>query len=167
MTATAAPWKRGQTLVPTGSIKVLMNELVALEKQVSPDLMSYRWQPNVAELPAIWNWVMPSPLEQKDQFRWRDEINIVAHVGIKHSDNETEMEALEEYADLFRDRIDQAFALGKMIQGYKGPLNGAATKATRQNMIGPISIDMNGIPVLAFQFMLVFELDRRISPTGQ
>jgi hypothetical protein len=158
------------SLLPTGSIDAVMEELVALEKSVASqfnDLRVYKWQPNTAQLPALWNWIAPSPFQMMDLSRGRDSLALVASVGIAHTDNEVEMDRLCHYADAFRNVVDQAFWQGRGIPGSNGPLNGTATKAIRQNMVGPVPVDMNGIPVLTFQFGLLLDLDRSISPTGR
>jgi hypothetical protein len=165
---------RQNTLYPIGSVKTAMDELVALEETVASfydNLRVYRWQPNVAQLPAIWNWIAPSIFQQRDQARWSDMLAINAFVGIAHSDNETEMARIEDYVDAFRDVVDQEFskAKGPQLDGSvsPGPLNGTVTEATRQNMVGPNPVEMNGTPVMTFSFGLLLRLDRRISPTGR
>lgn len=154
------------TMLPTGSIRRVMEELVALEESVHPDLRVYMWRENTVQLPALWNVLGPSPFQMMDLSRGRDSLLIVASIGLPQSDIFWQS-TLCDYADAFRNVIDQAFWQSRGIPGNRGPLNGTATKAIRQSMSGPTVDSFNGIDAHVIQFPLTLDLDRSISPTGR
>ena len=146
------------TLVPTGSLVPLMDNLVALEETVHPDLIVYRWRPR--EFPqldsggAIYNWIGADTFQVFDVAHWKDIVQIVVRAGIRHTDVNDEMAQIEVYADAFRDVIDGALWRNQ-------PLGGAAKKGARTGM--RLTEDtFNTIPVLAIEFTLEFELLRTI-----
>ena len=143
------------TLTPTGSLRALMDELFALEETVHTDLRVFRWQPNdLKDPPALFNWLLPSPFEIRDQSRWRDTVIIAARIAVRHG--EQDMEDIELYADAFRDVMDDAF--------YNWtPVGSKATWAERSSM-QMINLTFNEIDFLAIEFPLAFRLDRRIEP---
>jgi hypothetical protein len=145
------------TMVPTGSLREMMDQLVRLEETIHPDLLVLRWQPvGVPDLPAIWNWIAPSPFEIRDQMRWRDTMNIVIRLGLRHTDFDTEMDDVEKYCDAVRDIVDDALY-------NNSPLNGTATWARRTGMQMQ-SFEFNNISVMGVEFPLEIQLDRRIQP---
>lgn len=146
------------TLTPTGSLAELIKELVLLEKTVHPDLRVYDWQPVDPELPAIFNWLAPSTFEIRDQMRWRDSVVIIARLAVDHSDEGEDMRSLVEYADAFRDVIDDA------LYNFH-PVGGKAIWADRTGM-NMAQFEFNAVTALGIEFPLQFRLDRRIEPNA-
>lgn len=144
------------TLTPTGSLAQLIKELVEIEKTVHDDLRVYDWQPIEPELPAIFNWLAPSTFEIRDQMRWRDGVVIIARVAVDHNDDD--MHRLVDYADAFRDVIDDA------LYNFH-PVGGKAIWAERTGM-NMAQFEFNAVTALGIEFPLLFRLDRRIEPNA-
>ena len=91
-------------------LRPLIDGLYDLEQDVHPDLSVDRWRrSDLPDLPAIWNWVpSPSELELTDQAQHRDTFNVSAYIGVRHSDSDEEMGAIELYADAFMAAVDPA-----------------------------------------------------------
>lgn len=144
------------TLTPTGSLTLLMDELVGLEETVHEDLAVYRWRPRSPDLEGgmIWNDLGQSPFNVMDVRRWRDTINLIVSVGIRHTDVDEEMNRLEVYADAFRDVVDDALWNSQ-------PLNNTTKRAHRTGMRMKQE-QFNNIPVLALEFQFEMWLDRQI-----
>jgi hypothetical protein len=159
-----------------GSLKALVDQIVALEAQVQTRvnsgnnggtyltanqlLRTYRWQPHVVQPPALWNWIGNAPYEQRDQTRFRDNVQVLVRIGILHGDTDQEMVDLETIADHARDMIDPA--LNK--RQNPGPLGGAATWAIRQGMRTAVW-DIGGVQLLGIELPLMCQLDRQVPPT--
>lgn len=146
-----------------GSLASFMNALVALEQSAAAQILSessidmrvYRWRPNTIELPALWNWMGPSPYEQRDLSRFRDTLTILTRVGVRHTDVDEEMAQLELIADGFREVADPALASWR-------PLSGSATATIRRGM--GMAVDrFNDVPVLCIEFSIEARMDRQIS----
>ena len=142
----------------SGSLSTLMDNLVALEQQVKAEpgcnkIRVYRWQPNVPELPALWNALGPSPLEQKDSSTWRDTIQILVRLGIALTDTDEQMAKLERYTDAVRDVIDTHLAQ---------PGANLGVRLVKRTGMRPLPMVFNEIRVQGFEFLLQCELDRNL-----
>jgi len=147
------------TPVLEASLGTVMTHLIALEEKVHDDLHVYRWRPRVPDLPCLWNWIPDAPFEQRDTGRFRDNVTITAQIGIRHSDVDEEMAALEEYADAFRFLIDPAL---HTIH----PLGAKWAKRQTMRLLGVTFGEGEGaIPVLVIEFPILVQLDRMISPS--
>ena len=144
------------TLTPTGSLAALVKELADLERTVHPDLRVYEWRPIDPDLPAIFNWLAPSTFEIRDQMRWRDGVVIIASIAVNHS--EQDMEELVDYADAFRDVIDDA------LYNFH-PTGGKSIWAERTGM-NMAQFEFNAVTAIGIEFPLLFRLDRRIEPNS-
>lgn len=148
------------TLTPNGSLAKTIEALVEIEKTVHvpglPALRVYEWQPIDPELPSLFNWLAPSTFEIRDQRRWRDNVTIIARICVDHADDD--MYTLVQYADAFRDVIDDAF------YNFQ-PLSNSAKWAERTSM-NMTQIEFNGIPALGIEFPLNFRMDRTIEPNA-
>jgi len=137
-----------------GQLGPMMDALVALERQVHTDLIVSRWRPTSIEPPQLWNWLGDSPLEHRDQSRVRDELHIIAAIGIPHSDVEEEMAAVETYIEAFWSVVDPALDSNQ-------PLDGTCFSATRTRT--RLALDrFGGTDVLCAEFHLMVRLDRHI-----
>lgn len=138
--------------VLTGSLQVVMNNLVELEKQVHEDLRVYMWRPRQPDLPCIWNWLPNASLEQRDLGRHRDNLTIWAYVSTRHTDVELEMDRLMEYVDAFRDVIDRALFTPRPLGGQRAMRSGLSmTQET-----------FNDVPTLSVQLPIAVQVDRMI-----
>lgn len=151
---------------PTGSLRILMDGLVALEAVAAaacavqvPDGVEprvYRWRPvGQIETPCIYNWIEPSTFEQHDLVRYSDTIALTIRVGIGRGDQDEEMALVESYTDVVRSVIDPPVLRQK-------PLDGAATWAFRGGLRTE-SDDFNGVPILAIAIPYTFRLDRQLT----
>lgn len=161
--------------MPTpGSVKALMDQLVPLEQRAADQVGTtlntgaavrvYRWQPYSIQVPAIFNWIVTAPFEQRDQIRYRDSVQILMRCGITHTDVDQDMTDIEVLADSLRDVIDTEFNLQKSAAHPNGPLNGVATRAIRQGMRTAVW-QIGGAQLLGMEFPLMFWLDRQIPLT--
>ena len=139
----------------TGSLAVLMDNLVSLEKEIDPRLKVYRWQPRNIEPPAIWNWMLPGGYENKDLQRHRDNLVISVRLGINHTDVDSEMALLEEMIDKVRDTIDPALWAPRPL---------GAVRAQRTDIRSALWEFWEGIPMLGAEFPIAFAVDRNFSP---
>jgi hypothetical protein len=147
-------------LIPTGSIKLFMDQLVVQEELVHGDLRVYRWRPLEVEAPALYNWITDAPFEQRDLARWRDTLNLSVRIAMLLTDPETMYGRLEEYADAFREVMDPAFD----PQAQGGPLAGTATRIARTGM-RMVPDRFTGQDYLAIEFSVSAQLDRFIHAT--
>lgn len=158
--------------MPTpGSLKALMDALVPLEQVAATAIGTqlttgsqvrvYRWQPRSVQVPAIFNWIATAPFEQRDQVRYRDNVQVLARCAIAHTDSDEEMADIEVLADVLRDIIDTEFNK----QQPNPPLGGTVTRALRQGMRTAVW-DIGGAQLLGMELPLLFWLDRQLSLTG-
>lgn len=95
---------------PTGSLKIAIDALVALEQTVNvalpagtSELVVYRWRPQaMPDLPAMWNWLVESPADKRDNAHMRDRLDLRAQIGVAHSAVDEQMAQIETYGDAFR-----------------------------------------------------------------
>jgi hypothetical protein len=151
-----------------GSLAALLDEVgqlhgnvaAAVEDEGLPRPRVYRWRPlgNI-ELPAIYNWMDPSPAEWRDAagHRHRDTISIVTMCAVRRTDSDEFMGRLEVFADCYREVVDAAYRSGQ-------PLNNAAKWADRP-MMQMADDEFDNAPVLAVKFTSIFHLDRSVTPT--
>lgn len=143
-----------QTFTPRGDLVTLMDELVALEEQVHPDLTVYRWRPFAApQFPAIYNWMQFSPFEVMTTATWMDTINISARVAVPYSPEYTE--DMELYVNAFRDVVDDRLWKSQ-------PLGGRAYRARRTGMQTMDDVFEGAVHALAVSFIIECEMDRVI-----
>lgn len=143
----------------TGSLAITMTNLFELEQNVHTDLRVYRWRPRVPDLPCLWNWIPDAPFEQRDTGRFRDNVTILAQIGIRHTDIDEEMAALEEYADAFRYLVDPA------LNSHR-PLGGQRAWRMNMRLLGmDFGAGEGAIPVLVVEFPIQVQLDRMINPS--
>ena len=145
------------------SLSELMDELVALEQTIvadgEPALRVYRWTPYSApELPAVWNWLLPSPGGQVDVsgVRWEDTFNIAVRLGIRHTDVNEEMARLEKYADAFVEAID--LALSGNFRGT--PVLGGTAQQAKRLDVRMADWPFNQVRVLGIEARLECRVDR-------
>lgn len=125
---------------------------------VHDDLRYYPWQPwGQLQLPAIWNWLLPSTWEVMDTARGRDSIVLITRVGVRHTTSTDEMDKLTTYADAFRDKVDPLLWAAR-----RQPLEGTVFKAKR-NTMQMESLEIGGLQVLVVSFNMQFDVDRRIA----
>lgn len=138
----------------TGSLKVLMDRLVALEQTVSPDLHPYRWWHSGMALPAIYNTMLPSATTKPDECTVRDTVRIAIRIAVDPAANhEQDMTQIEEYVDLARDVIDEALATDRI----------GCSDASRVS-IGPASDELGGENALVLELLIEAWLDRTVLP---
>lgn len=136
----------------TGSLQVIMNNLLELEKNVHEDLRAYMWRPRQADLPCIWNWLPNGSLEQRDLGRHRDNLVIHAHISIRHGDEQEEMDRLMVYTDSFRDVVDRALFAQRPLGAQRAMRSGLMMQEHR----------FNDVPTLTVQFPIAVQVDRMI-----
>lgn len=170
MSIGAPPTGTPQAMTSPGSLTSLLDGLVALQAALPTHplmanqeytLTPYRWQPNVADFPAIWNWLLPSTSEMRDLSRVRDSVNISTRIGISFADAEDRMPYVEACADAYRALVDVSF-----WNGSSPPPRTAnpayATWAIRTAM-QTFSAEIGGVPCIGIEFIQNFWLDRRIA----
>lgn len=100
-----------------GSLTSLMTGLVALQATL-PDhplldgtepLRLYRWRPANPDLPALWNWMVPSTSEMHDTASIQDTFTIVTRIGMRYRDTDERMADIEAYCDAYRALVDPSF----------------------------------------------------------
>jgi hypothetical protein len=150
-----------------GSIVSLMDALVAVQEQVPteiegfPEILScYRWKPDQGDLPALYNWLLPSTSEMKDLSRIRDAIGISTRIVVGAQDTlEDKMPFVEAVADAYRAVLDAA-----SWNGMRTPANGlgsATTWAIRASMQSCVDT-LGTVPVTGIEFTQIFWLDRHL-----
>lgn len=139
----------------TGSLAVLMTNLVALEEHVNDGVRVFKWRPRVPDPPCIWNWLDMSPWEQRDTGRQRDTFRVIAVLAIRHTDSQIEMDQLTGYIDDFRDVVDRALYTHAPLGAKFGRRLGVrmAVQQFGENQY------------LSAEFPMEFQLDREISAT--
>jgi hypothetical protein len=133
-------------------------DLVAAEA----DLTAYTWQPRtMPQLPAIWNWLLPSTTEVRDTARIRDTVNLLCRIGFDHSeDGDDQLETLAPVVDVFRQIVDPHLWTPRTADNVV--LQGTAYKAQRTGWQME-SLEMSGAPVLVVSFNMQFDVDRRVA----
>jgi hypothetical protein len=168
MSVGAPPTGSPQAMTTPGSLTSLMNGLVALQATLpnAPALAGVpyalslsRWRPNQADLPGLWNWILPSSSEMRDLSRIRDTVNISTQIGIAFSDVEDRMGFVESVADAYRGLVDAQFWNGST---QPPATKGYTTWAARTQMQS-FSSDIGGVPVVGIEFIQSFYLDRRLA----
>lgn len=141
---------------PTASIAVAIDQLVALEETVHPDLRLYRWRPQGhPELPALWNWLVDSPQDIKDNAHLRDTLDLRVQIGVAHSDVDEQMASIEIYADAFRAVVDPALRQNCTLEG-------TVEYAKRTSM--RTALDRFGqLDVLCVEFRMEIQLTRIVT----
>lgn len=145
------------TMVPVATLRQVMDNLVELENEIHDDLVVYRWRPqDVPQLDsggALWNWLGRTSNQNIDTATWRDPLNIIVRIGIRHTDLEEDMALIEDYADAFILKVDP-------VLNSLRPLG--VRRAVRNDM-GMVEDSFNAIPVMAVEFTLTIERDRHIT----
>jgi hypothetical protein len=160
-----------------GSLRALMDEVVLLEQRAADALAAsgevlatgdlvrvYRWQPYSMQVPAFFNWIATAPFEQRDQIRYRDNVQLLVRCAIAHTDTDQDMGDIEVLADYMRDVLDREFNLQRSDLHPGGPLNGVVTRAYRQGMRTAVWT-IGGAQLLGMEFPCMFWLDRQIPLT--
>ncbi len=148
-----------------GSLRRLMDALVALEadaveaikEQMSPQdaPRPYRWKPvENAQLPALWNWIVPGTFEHHDTQTYSDTLFIVVSIAIAHAGRDEDMALIEEYADIVRTVMDPAIL-------RRPPLDGQSASWGNRSGMRLEGDEINAVPVLTIQLPYQFELLRR------
>jgi hypothetical protein len=148
-----------------------MDEIVAAEHQVNaamatakadglipqelPTLSIERWKPTQFDAPGIYHMISSSPFEQRDDYRWRDTLNILVRIGVAYGSDSEEMYFLEPYTDLWKSVMDP------LISTRTQPFNGAATWAERTDMRS-VEDSFNDVPYACMEFVVQCRLDRMI-----
>lgn len=151
-----------------GSLTLFMDALVAVENTCATKAVSdyglvqprvYRWKPvgNI-ELPAIYNWMAPSPAEYMEVggHRHRDILNLTIRVAVARTERDEEMAKIEGYADAVREVLDAELRVPQ-------PLGNTCKWAERPSM-RMVGDEFDGAQVLAVEFALTAKLDRIINP---
>lgn len=140
----------------TGSLQVIMNNLVDLERRVSEsvndELRVYMWRPRQPDLPCVWNWIAGAPFEQRDLGRHRDNLLINSYISIRHTDEQQEMDTLMRYVDAFRDVVDRELFAQRPLGGQRAMRSGLSMMEER----------FNDVPTLSVQLPIVVQVDRMI-----
>ena len=140
-----------------------MDELEGLEKQAASQMeddptgssvRTYRWRPVNPELPALYNWMAPSPFEWKDTHHGEDLLNLSAFIVVRRTDVSEHMALLEGYVDVFREVVDPALRQNQ-------PLNGTATWVDRLTM-QPVEVQFNDVPAIGFEFGITARMRRQV-----
>lgn len=150
-----------------GSLTSLLDALVAIQAQVPsevagyPDVLTcYRWRPDQADLPALYNWLLPSTNEMKDLSRIRDVVSISTRIVVGSQDTlEDKMPYIEAAADAYRAILDAA-----SWNGMRTPQNGfgtAATWALRSSMQSCVDT-IGTVQATGVEFVQIFWLDRHL-----
>lgn len=148
----------------SGSLTLLMQEVVALEELVNVELDDpsydsieklrvYEWRPQTIQLPAIYNWTgATSPYERRTVAHGRDELSLLIRVVVRHTDSAVEMRRLTSYIDALRHVVDRELAHGQ-------PLGGYPQKADRTGM-RLIEDKFNQVVALGAEFPISVSMDR-------
>jgi hypothetical protein len=156
-----------QRMTTPGSLTSLMNALVAIQAEVPgelegfPELLTcYRWKPDQADLPALYNWLLPSTNEMRDLSRIRDSINITTRIVVGMQDTlEDKMPFVEAAADAYRAILDSNF-----WDGMRTPQSGmgaAVTWAARSSMQSCVDT-LGTVQVTGIEITQAFWADRHI-----
>jgi hypothetical protein len=150
-----------------GSLKSLMDGLVAVQATLPqapaiadlPEFLAlYRWKPNSGDLPALYNWLLPSTNEMRDTARVRDSIFISTRIVTAYADSEDQMAFVEAAADAYRALIDPTFWNGSAPPlGFKT----YATWGIRTSM-NSVSDQLGEVPCFGIEIVQNFWLDHRI-----
>jgi hypothetical protein len=141
----------------------IMDALEAVERDVHPDAIVYRWRPNAPQLEngvcIIYNQVGETPHRHADIYHEQDDLTILARVGVRHSDVPDEMAMVETFATAFIQKMDPAL---KRIH----PLGTAKVLKASRPSFRMLEDEFNDIPVLAIEFPLVFTIHRLVVPNS-
>lgn len=150
---------------PTGSLRIAMDALCALEQTISAALPAegtvaqqaarqltfHRWRPQeMPDLPAVWNWMPESPNDKRSNAHMRDKVDLRVQIGVRHTNVDEQMAEIEIYADVGRQVFDQAFQTNCT-------LDGTVELAQRKSMRTALD-RFNGIDVLCVEFALQLDL---------
>lgn len=136
---------------PTGSLRVAMDALCALEAQINdriPDpvrkLAMYRWRPQeMPDLPALWNWMPEAPEDKLSNAHLRDKLDLRIQVGIEHTNVDEQMAAVEDYFDIVGQVVGQALQQPAPLDETvnSADIKGARTVLDRFNQIDLLCIE--------------------------
>ncbi len=152
-------------VLTAGSLQTLMERLVAAEAGINDvipaevdSLDISMWKPASPDPPVLYHAISNAPFSARDTATWRDNLMLLARIGVPHGDDQDTMTDLTILTDAFRLVMDP-------ILGARGrPLDGAAQWAERTDMRTVLD-DFNEVPFMCMEFVLQFRLDRLIEPT--
>ena len=136
--------------MPTNrSLGALMDQLEVVEGEIAADVgfpvYCYRWRPNaIPDMPAIYNWLAPSPSERWSTAHMKDELNLLVNCAIRWADAATTLGQLEDLADATRHTLDLEFQKPQA-------LGGVPEKADRLSMQSTVD-SFGDVDVLVIQF---------------
>jgi hypothetical protein len=137
----------------SGYLSLLGTVNDSLPEDYTP-LSIYRWRPRNPDWPGIYNWIFtPGTFQQTDLARWVDFLDVATRIMVYPTDEYEESDALEVYADAFRNVVDFGFRSNNGM-----PLGGVATEAHRTGM--RIITDTWDREYLGIEFPIRFKLAR-------
>lgn len=139
-----------------GSLGTFMDALVGLEATVDPNLCVYRWRPTNVEVPAIYNWINPSPADIPAIGIVHDRLMISVRILVAASDLDEQTAAIETYYDEARDVID-----ADLIRPAESVLRAAAHETQRTTTRSVTDI-FNDITYLGLELVLQVDLRRNL-----
>lgn len=140
-----------------GSLETLMDALVPLEATINPALTVSRWRPVNINPPALYNWIVPSPVDIPAIGVVRDQVNLSVRIIVAASDVDEQAAAIEGFWDQARDIID-----ADLVEPSQSVLRTAAHMCRRTTMRNITDV-FNEIPYLGLELVLQCELRRRFA----